>query len=84
MCLDFLASNAILYSDEKIKQTFCTDLPFEEMKIWTHLRKSRRTEIVEGFQLRTYNLVYVCSDKIQKHFLLNLKRKWVGKGILPG
>ena len=27
----------------------------EERKMWTQLRKSRRTEIVEGFQLRTAN-----------------------------
>ena len=46
LCLDFLVSHHHPY-------TFCTDLRLKKMKIWSRLRKSRQTEIVEGFQLRT-------------------------------
>ena len=43
--------------DRKSRHTFCTDLYYEENEnLGTHLRKSRRTEIVEGFNLRRRNL----------------------------
>ena len=36
------------------------------MKIWTHLRKSRRTEIVEGFQLSLVNILVLENKIINK------------------
>ena len=58
VCLDFLKCVKIFII---IKTQICTEnldtlsvqiCVLKKMKIWTHLRKSRRTEIVEGFQLR--------------------------------
>ena len=46
--LDFLVRNANLYSNSRHTVQICF---FEERKIWTHLRKSGRTEIVWGFRL---------------------------------
>ena len=47
--LDFLVSNANLYSKSRHTVKICV---YEERKIWTHLGKSRRTKIVWGFRLR--------------------------------
>ena len=39
----------------------------EEVKIWTHLRKSKRTEVEEGFRLRNVNLLTVnCGRQLLK------------------
>ena len=47
-CLDFLGSNANLNSKSRHTVQICV---LEERKIWTHLRKSRRTEIIGCFHL---------------------------------
>ena len=50
-CVQILSSVTQIHCDEKIQNTFCTDLRFEKKKMWTYLKKSRRTGIIEGFRL---------------------------------
>ena len=45
----------------------------EERKIWTHSRKSRRTENVEGFRLRAMKKFYHPFYKVKQSMRSNFK-----------
>ena len=65
VCLDFLVTVQIALLTGKSRHTCYTDLRFDEKKIWTHLRKSRWTEIVGGF--RPENRKYRVATKCESH-----------------
>ena len=72
VCLDFLVSNANLYSKSRHTVQICV---LKKSKFWTRLRKYRRTEIVEGFRLRgLFCLLCSTGNGSVMHILMRIKR----------